>query len=398
MVLDIPNYCQTLDSSLTASIFPNALGQGWMNIVFISLIGMTFLYTLLYFAANLFRIPKLEAWARFEFFQVALTAVFAIMLAWAIHGMCHWDIGFLDNARYDGAAGEELMQDCGFGAGKNETTAFCAASTFLHNMENRGQNLFQGLIAVNYGLSYLFKMSWESKPMGIGYTLDPLAGFQQLQNIFMVAISGFTLSYISILVQLRVLEYFLIAMPYYFLPLGLLLRSFAPTREFGGAIMGFAVVSMFFFPLILVLNDLTIYSNLEQFTKEADDYVENHQYTAKDKIDPNVAKDKWGELLNEYEEDRDSDGLPIEKQNRDARTVMTTHFTHISQEQRQKYISEPATDFTKPVIFVTKWVMVYVVAAVVLPILNFIIYVEIARELTRLFGTEMDLTNLTRMI
>jgi len=42
--------------------------------------------------------------------------------------------------------------------------------------------------------------------------------------------------------------------------------------------------------------------------------------------------------------------------------------------------------------------IVYAMAAVLLPIINFLVYIEIARGLSKTLGAEMDLSNLTRMI
>ena len=43
-------------------------------------------------------------------------------------------------------------------------------------------------------------------------------------------------------------------------------------------------------------------------------------------------------------------------------------------------------------------VFTYIVAAVILPIINFMVYIEVARQMTAFLGTQMDLSNLTRMI
>jgi hypothetical protein len=42
--------------------------------------------------------------------------------------------------------------------------------------------------------------------------------------------------------------------------------------------------------------------------------------------------------------------------------------------------------------------MLYFIAAVVLPVINFAVLAEVARALTHLLGEEIDISNLTRMI
>jgi len=45
-----------------------------------------------------------------------------------------------------------------------------------------------------------------------------------------------------------------------------------------------------------------------------------------------------------------------------------------------------------------KPIMVYFIAAVMLPVINFIVLVEIARSATGFLGDEIDVSNLTRLI
>jgi hypothetical protein len=42
--------------------------------------------------------------------------------------------------------------------------------------------------------------------------------------------------------------------------------------------------------------------------------------------------------------------------------------------------------------------MFYIMAAVVLPIINFAVLVEITKGLTKIMGEELDVSNLTRLI
>jgi hypothetical protein len=48
--------------------------------------------------------------------------------------------------------------------------------------------------------------------------------------------------------------------------------------------------------------------------------------------------------------------------------------------------------------FFMKSIMFYIMAAVVLPIINFAVLVEITKGLTKIMGEELDVSNLTRLI
>lgn len=287
--MDIPSYCLALTGSSPYGVsnpayypFPNVLGEHWYVLIWLGLLGSALLLALVYMAGNFLRIPKLDAWAKFELFQVLATAALVLFIGAWVWGMCTWDVSFLDPARYQGAEGLATMAACGAHVnvngvsglrpdGQPTVTPYCVAQSYLQKVKARGDDIFQAMLALNYGLSYALRITWESRPVGIGYTIEPLAGLQQIQNIFLVGVSGFMLSYLSTLIQMRVLDYFLISMPFFFIPLGALLRCFAPTREFGGSVVGMGIASLLFFPLILTINDVALYKSFDTATRLAVD-------------------------------------------------------------------------------------------------------------------------------
>ena len=518
----IANYCQTLMSSTLAPFsketfqsvlgtFGGAtgLGPGWSGILLVGVLAAALMLALTYMASKFLQTPKLEAWSRFELFQLVATLVIALLIAGWIWGMCSWDMSIFDafnagdathpaHLMYSGAAKADLLSSCNDMIGspipapdpndKTKTndivTPYCAAQGYLEKMKTRGDDVFQTLLAVNVVFSYTTQIRWESRPLGIGYTLEPLAGFQQLQNVFFVTLSGFLVSYLSVLVQMRILDFFLLAMPWFFLPLGLLMRALPPTRQFGGAVVGFALASLFFYPLILVFNDLVVFSYM-------DDYIAKHAVTAADiqrtqdlndntriasgwqaqdfsdtakfrtyddkpgKVvgqdgtafnimqivaqshDQLVFKDENGNIVVFTNEDSTLTGgkvwntyriVPMfdpmktgeeinanmGKTQTDPATGKTADNPVPASTRIIEFFSEPGTDSPFPARTITmsdrsgtlsrtiwfpfRMVMIYFLAAVVLPVVNLMIYIEIARVLTKFLGAEMDLTNLTRLI
>jgi hypothetical protein len=490
-MVDLPNYCQTLatNSGLSPFDFHGILGEAnWTGVVWLGLLASMGGLALVYALSQWLRLPKLEAWTKFEMFQLLATGILAVLLAGWVFGMCHWDASILSKTLYqDSAAHADLVSDCTGVVGgtvnmvgtkgQDIITPFCVAQHYLTKVKARGDDIFQLLITVNYGTSYLFKTVWESRPLGIGYTLEPLAGFQQLQNVFLVAVSGFTVSYLSVLIQMRILDFFLLAVPYYFLPLGLLLRAFPPTREFGGAIVGFGIASLLFYPLILVMNDVVVYSSLESVTKPIDTVLAAMDqgdvligtFNAKDNP---LGKITEGQRLTVSGQDilvqrililREPDLL--EFTGTDGQTVGQTYLVQSDGQLATMWLKgksidpaggwnidnvlgsyrndqaydpalkegnlrtgagapvggEPALsghDLNRTVAYftdrsdapgwvqtLTGWifgalnpVMIYFIVGVMLPLINFMIYIEVAKALTKILGTEMDLSNLSRLI
>lgn len=414
----IPNYCKSLDSAFfSVNAFENALGGDWLSLVFLGLLGMLLLLAVVYLVSQLLRIPKMEAWARFEIFQVFATAALAIFISGVLFGMCHWDSTFMYGP--NGGASTELIQEskelCGMADAK-EFTPYCSAQSYLLKVKNRGDNIFQMLIGMNYVLSYLFKATWNSSPMGIGFTVEPLAGFNQLMNVFMVAISGFIVSYLTVLVQMRVLDYFLIAVPYYFLPLGLLMRTFAPTREFGGAVVGFAIASVFFYPMLLTLNDAILFAPFDAFSDDAS-ALANAAYSgdtsafeaylrAAGELPPDVIEKGISPIAGAQELEKafgsysgkvDASGLNVEDGDAPVSSI-SKYFTEPDGQTPNMLAAGRTWELGEFIFKLLQIVFMYSIAAVILPIINFLLYIEIARELTHVLGTQMDLTNLTRMV
>lgn len=475
----IANYCQTLTGAgFTASGFPNLLGLGWLSVVALGLVVSALGLVMAYLVSQWLRLPKLEAWTRFELFQLAATAVLAALIAWMVWGMCHFDASILSKDLYGGSGGAAIMAACSTPAhgtvqaasgGTPIVTPYCIAQNFLYKLKQRGDDVFQLLISLNYGFSLLFKTVWESRPMGIGYTLEPLAGFQQLQNVFLVAVSGFMVAYMSVLIQMRVLDFMLLAVPYFFLPLGLLLRALPPSREFGGAIVGFGMASLLFLPLILAMNDVVVYSSLEgvfapvqkanaEFAKLQENTLvgtldpavtpldqikegqtitgssgtisgadggpltvasvlqaqaDSAQFTGTDgrtyqatKIAEHEASVvRLGQSFNPDLMDRSRDqltntqappaGTTATQPADSSASAMSMYFVNGQRSTNNSTMLQTLTDAFFTIVNV---VMIYFVAAVLLPIINFVIYLEVARTLTKLLGTEMDLSNLARLI
>ena len=449
------DYCRTLLFSPDA--IPNVLGGSWMHVLFLGLLASAFLMVVAYMISRALRIPRLEGWTRHEFFQILATAGLALFAVILIGGMCTWDVSFL----YGGLGQSPPACTQVTPQGKTVATPYCAAQSYLSKLKARGEVLFTALIGINGAMSYLFRIAWESRPLGIGYTVEPLAGLQQIHNVFLVGVSGFLIAYLTILIQMRILDYLMAAVPFYFIPLGFLLRCFAPSREFGGALIGFSIASLLFFPIILVMNDLIVYTSLDAITNSAPDvnaqlygsdallgtlpsglgldsiapgaalngagggvsvsqvvgrqgdqvlfvgsdgarYSAQRQggtvsiYRLRGTIDPAGGGAALNMYWGMYDSQPQADGTWT------PRTASTgtpiRYFTDPDPSAANQMVSLRSDKMASAMIWPTQVIMVFSIAAVLLPIINFMIYIEIARELSRLMGTEMDLSNLTRMI
>jgi len=391
-MVDVPNVCAPFHSISSGQALPTPLdiagyyGNTWLNFSLLALLTCAFALVFVYFISQLIRMPKLEAWTKFELMQLAITAIITLLVVGQVWAMCTWDMSFLD-ARYSA----QNYSSCSITIdNKVVVPPFCIAKQYLEDLRHRGEDIFQILLTLNYGFHYLFKSVWESRPLGIGYTAEPLGGFLQLQNLFLVGVTGFMVSYLTTIIQQRILDYFLIAMPFFFMPLGIVLRSFSPTREFGGTLMAICYASLLFYPLTIAMNDVLIFSDMKNLTTGQTDHSAFNQLTGA--ANPNNAAPggAWSSIPSGKAYDPMASG----------QYYNDSYQADIHDLNNPKGIVSNAelNELTYFMLWPWQMLMIYFVAAVMLPIINFMIYVEIARDFSKLIGSEVDLTNLTRLI
>ena len=161
---------------------------------------------------------------------------------------------------------------------------------------------------------------------------------------------------------------------FYLYPFGVFFRAFEPTRLFGGTLIGLSLSFFLFYPVILVFNDYIVRgpTGTEGFLAPVQQELEQAIDEAELKSNPASGQ------------------LPVTDKD--------------SVETGGPALSDPATrdtlveNVSYGLLFLLRPLLLYFIAAVVLPIINFIVLVEITRGITRLFGEEVDVTNITRMI
>jgi len=324
------------------------LGADWKVLVFVGLLITIACLAVLYMVANFLRNARLIAWVNAEVFQVVATAVLAgIIIAW-IGGMCSFPIGMLN----DSYANKSLYN---------------VTDGYIQWGEQVGKDVFIYTIVTNYFLGLTTGYHFNFDPLGVGSKMTPLGAFSQVSNLMSVMMSTMMVSYLIFITQGLVIGYIQIAMVYFFLPLGLIMRALSPTREFGGAMVGLAIALLIFYPLTIVFNDMVVRIPMEQ----------NHVF---------------------------------ERINSDLLGFLSSNLDVIG-----AFVAIPFALFAGPiggvvsVLGVLKLVFAliqifmraavyYFIIAVILPIFNFIFIIGITKDLSKVLGDEVDVTNITRMI
>lgn len=100
-----------------------------------------------------------------------------------------------------------------------------------------------------------------TRPLSTGFVSSPLAGaagpIKQLLNQSMIAlVIAYIINYAQYITYLFALEAFL----KYYLPIGLFLRSFTPTRKIGGSLIAVSAALLLAFPILITISYVIFYS------------------------------------------------------------------------------------------------------------------------------------------
>lgn len=343
------------------------LGTGWLPLTALALASSLLILVLMNIFASFLRNQQLAAWCKFELFQIFGTAVIALLVITAIvEGMCGFDMSFLDSSagsHYKNCAPNQLMK-----GSPTHCNMYEIADRYLGELENVGELLFYYLMWVVKWINFLSKITWESRPLGFGSSDSPLDSLSQVNSLFFYMIGGFVTSFVLLQLQVRILDYMSIAVLYYLFPFGIFFRAFEPTRGFGGTLIGLSLAFFLFYPIIIVFNDYMMHGSISDTRNSAS-------------------------VMSEL-------GFAVDDANAKAKEGKTgTNQTAVAGQDPSLLPKDAiSNDITGSIMFLLKPVALYFIAAVVLPIINFIVLVEITRGLTELFGEEVDVSNLTRLI
>ncbi|MCX8196822.1 MAG: hypothetical protein N3G80_00700 [Candidatus Micrarchaeota archaeon] len=349
--------CNALGMGGSAPVVPvsfGILGSGWLELTFAALFASLFILVFLYMVSQALRNQMLEAWTKFELFQIfGTTIIIGFSIIW-IYGFCNFDMSFLDSARYPQGMKMEAIVD-----------------RYFKQIEELGYLIFYYMNFVVKIVNLIANSTWASNPLAVGSTSTPLQTFSQITGLMFLMLGGYVTSFLMLQLQMRIVEYMAIAGLFFLYPFGIFLRAFEPTRPLGGTLIGLTIALFFFYPLMIVFNDYIVWHRVEAAEQEITQQVG----AANSKADPN--------------------NYQLPTPNDFQRNIKELDPSDPATLQTRNKLVENATS---GVFILLQPVLVYMIAAVALPVINFIVLVELTRGITHFLGEEIDVTNLTRLI
>lgn len=206
----------------------------WQPIALAAVTLSLLLVGAVYAVGAIFNSERLRGWAKTEFLQVIASGIIVASLLVFATGM------------------ETMSQTI---AGQDHITY---AQNYLNDLNGKLEALYVGTVALNSVLETLGKLKLDISIIVAGASGYPFAGFEAIAHNLELAMTAIFVSIISNAVQANLLTFIKSTMMFYFLPAGVILRTFNPTRSIGAFLMALAIGLYFVFPLTYVLANESI--------------------------------------------------------------------------------------------------------------------------------------------
>lgn len=358
-----------------------SLDTDWFQLTGLALMASVFVLAVVYLFGNLFRNQNLLNAVKFELSEVFVTVLLIAAVKVLTVAVCSISV-------YDALPIPSTTTDIGINPDSGVYEA--VENYFLAVGEKLG-----GWMGTNYGVNIwidqLASVTPYSRPLGVGLVATPLAGLasplkQMIYNVMIAEAVAFIINS----AQLFVFQFGTVGFLLYYLPIGVFLRSFTPTRRIGGTLIALSLVFLFFYPFLILLTSEIVFS-------------------------PNSVIISFSENLDEFgrvsplrigvdEDCLDPDGEPIDCGTRDKYEERT--FTGFIKKITIGLFSWLGDVFgflsggvlTAAFMIPISTVGMAFAVGYLFPAFNTLMFVQAAKHLSKTIGEEIDITALTRLI
>ena len=325
----------------------------WQGIVALAFLVSASILAFLYLINRFFGNEAGEAWVKLELFELLTTVFIMVAVVSVINSACVIHVsGFLP----DPPAGDEM-------------NLFDTAAWVLEDFAGTIIKSASTLHAAYIHFDFITSTTLTQHPLGMGTVLHPTAGIGAVVKPGVInALQMLAVSFIIVRAELLILDFATFAFLKYYLPLGIILRAFAPTRRIGGTLIGISVGLVLIYPFLIFLNGVTA-EGINPVSDTTWDYLSGFWDTASTPIDEFQSgalslTEPMGALVG-------------------IKAAAGGLFLHIASIYLSVAIRISAAAFLIGLLF---------------PALNAILLITTIRYLTRAFGEEIDISTLTRMI
>ncbi|VVC03428.1 Uncharacterised protein [Candidatus Burarchaeum australiense] len=389
----------------------------WAWWCFAGLTLSTLIVALGYMGGSFLRSPETLAWCKVELYQIAMTAMMVtgfVLLVWTLGSLDTSIIGIKCSVPLDPNIATPAAAAAGTYSQTDPSTwqpvvpvaltqgcnMFDFSMVYLKWMRQQTWIIYQRFLLMYQKYAFQTSITYGAAMGGIGPVLQPMVFLQPVLNYIIVQINFIAPQMVLILVLIELMRYIQFGMLNIVLPVGVVCRCFSPLRNFGGALMGMSIALFLFFPFLLSLNaavlmpSQVIDPSTGQLTRYYSDEIafENGMNTVTTNIDE---KNLVG--LDAIIQNEPITVNSINDQGDKAKVMNDLQAGLDKWGGGTWYEIGVLLDGIVPGFMNFSSTQV-IFGALVLPILDFLLIITAARDLSRFLGEEVDVTNLTRMI
>jgi len=340
----------------------------WQSTAVLALGTSGVILAFIYIFSVMFQNEGLKNFVKLELPELLITGILIAVIVAGVSGM--------SDIKASSLLGEDTVAAIG-----NDATLYNVTERYFEAVGNDMSAWLEMNYVLGVYVDSLASATPNPRPLGVGLQASPFVGFaspfkQLLYNMSTALAIAFVINYAQLYVYLFVLA----ASLNYYLPIGIILRSFTPTRRIGGALIGLAITFMFIFPVLYSLNILIFYGKegpmvtFQSFIK--DRFLKLKLFTG--------GADEEGSMEYYYKQ------------------KYSPGFTDLI----ANGIGAIGKAFTSVIGEFFSWIMMFPISVVgrafaigfIMPVFDILLMVQATRYISKSIGEEVDISVLTRMI
>lgn len=347
----------------------------WASLSGAALVVSSVLLAFIYLWGTMFRNPQMVSYVKLEMYELVVTVLIVIFVLGVVGSLSNLEIGSLLPHEFipEGpSTASDYYNDCRIDP---SDTIYEVAEVYFDKCV---ENDMSAWLNLNYILNMYVDMGASitpyGRPLGIGLVASPLAGVASpLKQLLYNATTALTIAYVVNYAQYYTFVFAVDAILLYYLPIGVFLRSFLPTRRLGGTILALCLSFLLVFPILITFAFIIFYNDtgpMITFRGFFTGYLENINFT--DMVSDAFNPEEYKGMVTFFTDAIGTVG-----------TIL------------QKFIGGI---FAIAMVFPISVVGKAFVIGYVIPAFNVMLLVQATKSLSKSFGEETDIGALTRMI
>ncbi|MBI2079647.1 hypothetical protein HYT84_02690 [Candidatus Micrarchaeota archaeon] len=329
-----------------------------------------------YLMGILFRNSNFTSFIKLEIFELFVTGAIIVAIMLITSSMCTMKVGWF----FPQSDGKDLT------IWERTVDYFVAARNFIIGW-------ISAAFLVGSAFDQMAATTIYSKPFGMGVVTSPLAGLGgPLKQILYQVINALSIAMVTVQAQLYVLLFMFYGYTKYYIPIGIILRSFTPTRRFGGAIIAIGLGFLFLFPALMVVAYEIVGDIIATTDSNMWDSFNSHIAPAlKDVQDLDSYNEKIQDVLSDK-------STPATNPNKIELPEYNPSFLQSTYDLFKAGGTIPGKVLYVALLIPTEALAMAFLAGFLIPAVNIIILAQAIKSLSRNLGEEVDITILTRLI